>query len=109
MLVCIIYQTPRAANFIHSLWLTQLHSELQDSAVRMDGFDIDIAQCPPAAWMPPNIHFSPWNVVHEPPKELLGQFDLVHLRLVMIGIENEDVSKLVANLAGLLSRSSVVC
>lgn len=53
--------------------------------------------------MPSNIHFQQWDAVQPPPAELHGQFDLVHLRLVMIGIANEDLAKVVANLALLLS------
>ncbi|KAB8070021.1 hypothetical protein BDV29DRAFT_160868 [Aspergillus leporis] len=84
------------------LWLTQLHSEQQKESIRMDGFDIDITQCPPAGWVTHNIHFRRWNAIEPPPSELRGQFDLVHLRLVMIGINNEDVSALVENLSLLL-------
>ncbi|KAE8378008.1 S-adenosyl-L-methionine-dependent methyltransferase [Aspergillus bertholletiae] len=84
------------------LWLAQLHSEQQKGSIRMDGFDIDITQCPTAGWLPDNIHFQQWNATERPPSELHGQFDLVHLRLVMIGISNEDVSALVEHLSLLL-------
>ncbi|KAA8652363.1 class I SAM-dependent methyltransferase [Aspergillus tanneri] len=84
------------------LWLAQLHSEQQKESIRMDGFDIDITQCPPAGWVTDNIHFRRWNAIEPPPSELRGQFDLVHLRLVMIGINNEDVPALVENLSLLL-------
>lgn len=53
--------------------------------------------------MPSNIHFRQWDAVQTPPAELHGQFDLVHLRLVMIGIASEDLEKVVTNLALLLS------
>ncbi|KAL1986118.1 hypothetical protein VTN96DRAFT_7015 [Rasamsonia emersonii] len=84
------------------IWLTQLNRELNRDSVRLDGFDIDISQCPRQEWMPSNIHFQQWDAVQPPPAELHGQFDLVHLRLVMIGIANEDLAKVVANLALLL-------
>lgn len=71
--------------------------------VSLDGFDIDLGQCPPAPWLPSNVSLKKWDMFTEPPEELVGQFDIVHIRLVTLVIKDNDPRPLLANLRKLLS------
>ncbi|RYP57240.1 hypothetical protein DL770_010710 [Monosporascus sp. CRB-9-2] len=55
------------------IWLINLAQELgigketgAKSNIQLDGFDIDIVQCPQPEWLPENIKFHTWNVFEEP-------------------------------------------
>lgn len=69
----------------------------------VQGFDIDLGQCPPADSFPPNVHISKWDMFSPPPPDLIGTFDVVHIRLVTLVIKDNDPTTVIANVAQLLS------
>ena len=71
---------------------------------QLEGFDIDLGQCPAAPWTPPNVKFREWDMFSPPPEDLIGRFDVVHIRLVMLVIKDNNPLPLLANLRKLLSR-----
>lgn len=73
---------------------------------RLDGLDIDLIQCPPKEWLPPNLTFRQWDFFSEPPPELVAAYDVVHIRLVAVTIKNNDPSVLIKNVTRLLSMNS---
>ena len=70
--------------------------------IRMDGMDITLAQAPPTQWLPPNITLTTWNIFDEVPNDLVGQFDVVHVRLLLVVVQNENAASVVRNLWKLL-------
>ncbi|KAI3332300.1 hypothetical protein HD806DRAFT_480081 [Xylariaceae sp. AK1471] len=67
------------------LWLLDLvkSPEVRGSDVQYHGFDISRALFPHTYWLPKNVVLSTLNLLQEPPQALHGQFDVVHLRLVL--------------------------
>lgn len=45
-----------------------------------------------------------WNVLEPPPEHLLGQFDVVHIRLFLVIITDGDPGQILTNCLKLLSR-----
>lgn len=57
----------------------------------------------PAYWLPPNMKFCVWNAFEEIPSEFHGVYDLVHVRLFMINIKDNDPSAIIQNIHKMLS------
>ncbi|KAI8951037.1 hypothetical protein F4801DRAFT_589909 [Xylaria longipes] len=68
-----------------AIWLFDLikSPEVSGLDVQFQGFDISRALFPHSSWLPKNIVLSTSNLLEEPPRSLHGQFDAVHLRLVL--------------------------
>lgn len=47
-----------------------------------------------------------WDMFTEPPAELVGQFDIVHVRLITLVIKDNNVLFVINNLRKLLGRHS---
>ena len=71
------------------------------------GFDIDLRQCPPPNTFPSNVHLSQWDMLTPPPADLIGKFDVVHLRLLTLVIKNNDPTAIITNVGKLLSEYSL--
>lgn len=74
------------------------------STTTFHGFDINLVQCPVADNLPANVKVSQWDMFTPPPVELVGTFDVVHLRLVTLVIKDNDPSTLIENVSKLLSK-----
>ncbi|KAF2440274.1 S-adenosyl-L-methionine-dependent methyltransferase [Karstenula rhodostoma CBS 690.94] len=83
------------------IWMLDLSREVP-STTTIHGFDIDLSQCPPPSSFPPNVKITKWDMFTPPPAELVGTFDVVHLRLVTLVIKNNDPTALLTNVAQLL-------
>lgn len=81
-------------------WLLDVARE--HPSAQCDGFDISLAQAPPAAWLPPNVSLHKWDFYEKPPDEARGKYDVVHIRLVILVIGNGDLVPVLRNLALLL-------
>ena len=82
------------------VWLLDLARQLPGR--QLEGFDISLAQCPPIAWLPGDISLQAWDMFTEPPKELIGKFDIVHLRLLLLVVRDNDPAPIIANAAKML-------
>ncbi|KAF3480137.1 uncharacterized protein GIQ15_05484 [Arthroderma uncinatum] len=71
------------------LWLFDVARELPASA-QLDGFDISLANAPQKQWWPRNVTMREWNVFDDVPDALVGKYDIVHLRLLILVVENSD-------------------
>jgi hypothetical protein len=89
-----------------SIWLLDLARCLPKS-VRLDGFDIDISQSPPAHWLPPNVNVRTWDMFQDVPIDFVGKFDIVHVRLIGLVIKNNNPLPAIYSLHKLLS--SIPC
>ncbi|MCJ1239924.1 hypothetical protein MMC14_007922 [Varicellaria rhodocarpa] len=82
------------------VWLLDLAHKLP--LTQLDGFDINISQAPPAEWLPSNVKMYPLDVFADIPPDLLGKYDIVHIRLFMCVVRNNDPELLLKNLLKLL-------
>ncbi|KAK1763361.1 hypothetical protein QBC33DRAFT_549991 [Phialemonium atrogriseum] len=92
------------------IWLIDLAQELglteknaPTSNIQLDGFDIDIVQCPQPEWLPGNINFHVWNAFESPESKFVGQYDIVHVRLFGINVrDTEHGIQVISNLKKIL-------
>ncbi|EFX02850.1 umta methyltransferase family protein [Grosmannia clavigera kw1407] len=64
--------------------------------------DARIAEAPPTAWLPAGTSLRRWNVLEDVPDDLVGTFDYVHTRLLVLVVENKDPRPILRNLLRLL-------
>jgi len=84
-----------------AIWLVEIAKTLPPEA-ELVGVDLDTSKFPPASSLPSNISLQTANI-HEPfPEELLGKFDVVHLRLIIFALKDGLGIDLVKNLMTLL-------
>ena len=86
-----------------SIWILDLARTLPP-AVQFDGFDISAEQFPCQDSLPENITFQQLDALKPLPDPLLGQYDVVHVRLFCTIVRGDDASPLVANLTKMLSK-----
>lgn len=72
----------------------------QNSSYKYTGLDMSSAQFPKQH--PQNVSFGELNVLEPIPKEHQGQYDLVHLRLLILGLSGKDWATAASNLLALL-------
>ncbi|CAK1367752.1 unnamed protein product [Cercospora beticola] len=90
------------------IWSTSLSlSGMLPSQARIEGFDIDLAQTPPKAWTPANVSWRTLDILKEPSTadgslSLVGRFDVVHVRLLMLIVQNGDPMPLLRRLMALV-------
>ncbi|KAF2114305.1 UMTA methyltransferase family protein [Lophiotrema nucula] len=82
------------------LWLLDVAKAHPDT--QLHGFDLDLAQAPHAAWLPPNIQLHKWNLFDNIPAEFESKFDFVHVRLVVLVLTGENTQSFVKKLMQLL-------
>lgn len=83
-----------------AIWPLDVASEYPDSAV--DGYDISLQQCPPKNFLPRVRTLGEWDIFEDPPEEMCGRYDIVHIRLVIFVVRNNDPRSIIRNLMKLL-------
>ncbi|KAM0193370.1 hypothetical protein ACHAPI_007682 [Fusarium lateritium] len=83
------------------IWLRDFAAEI-DKASRLDGFDIDNSKFIPPEDLPSNVKLSFGDVFKPIPDELVGKYDLVHVRLLMVALKAGDWGPVARNLMSLL-------
>ena len=83
-----------------SIWLTAVHQKLPSA--QLDGFDNCVDQYPPKEWLPSNVSLQALDICEGIPEELLGKYDVVHVRHFLL-VVNDDPLILLKNLVALLS------
>jgi len=93
--------TPRIADIATGtgIWPLDVASELNDAQI--EGFDISLDQCPPPYFIP-GIRLGTWNILEEPPEDLVEKFDIVHIRLIIFVVRDNDPRPIIKNLIKLL-------
>ena len=84
-----------------SIWLRHVSHLLPPSTI-LDGYDISLSQCPPSQWLPPNIHLREWDLFTEPYPDMLGVYDVVHVRLLFVVVRENNPGEILENLKKLL-------
>lgn len=82
------------------IWLTDLYRELP--LAQLHGFDIKVDGFPPHEWLPDNIRLQQLDIFKPIPEDLLGQYDIVNVRLFMFVVQNDDPGPVLENLVRLL-------
>ncbi|KAL2041837.1 hypothetical protein N7G274_005621 [Stereocaulon virgatum] len=83
------------------IWLLDLAKTLRPTT-QLDGFDIDIADCPPKEWLPPNVRMHQLDIFKEIPEHLTGVYDVVQLRLFQVVVKDNDPVPLLQNVLKML-------
>jgi hypothetical protein len=82
------------------IWLIDVARE--HPTAQLDGFDIDLSQAPHPHWLPSNVKLRQWNLFEDVPSDLIGKYDLVHLRLLVLVLSGVDTKPVLQNLLKLL-------
>ena len=90
----------------HRIWLLDLARTLPPNA-QLDGFDIDIDDCPHEQWLPPNVTMRQLDALGEIPEHLAGMYDVVQLRLFQVVVKDNDPGPLLRNMLRMLSGCSL--
>ncbi|KAI4240230.1 MAG: hypothetical protein L6R40_005259 [Gallowayella cf. fulva] len=77
-------------------WVLEL-AEQVPSSWHLTGFDISSAQFPHKAYLPANVTLQQQDAFEEMPTDLLGSFDVVHIRAVCVVVKNGDPRVLLKN------------
>ncbi|GKZ76013.1 hypothetical protein AnigIFM56816_003474 [Aspergillus niger] len=75
-----------------ALWLIDVAHEFHhtNENLQLDGLDIDLTQAPHSGWLPSNIHLDDWDLFTPVPQQLQEQYDLVHVRLLVLILSGLD-------------------
>lgn len=73
-------------------------------SMRLDGIDIDLTQCPPREWLPPNVTLRQWDVFSEVPEDLFESYDIVCVRHFIFIVKDDDPTDILKKLLKLLSK-----
>jgi len=82
------------------MWLIDVARELP--MAQLDGFDNNLAQAPHSKWLPPSITMHYWNIFDDLPDDLIGKYDIVHVRLLVLVIEHGNPKPVIRNLFKML-------
>lgn len=86
----------------NSAWITDVSPHLPRSA-QLDGLDISFDASPPRQWLPPNVTLRHFDVKGDVSTDLVGCYDIVHIRNFAFVLLDEEVPHALSNLAKLLS------
>ena len=83
-----------------AIWL--INTAHKYPSAQLDGFDIDVSQAPPMQWLAPNITLRTWNIFDPVPEDLIGIYDVVHVRLLVLVIQKDKLRDVIRTLLLLL-------
>ena len=86
----------------NAVWLIELLPHLPETT-QLDGFDISADYFPVKEWLPSNVKLELLDALGDLPEHLVGQYDIVHLRTLVLIVRNNDPSRLLSNLIKMLS------
>ena len=73
------------------------------ASVQLDALDISFDSTPPPEWLPSNMQTIQWDVKDDVPEELVGVYDIVHIRLFIFVLLEAEVQPVLERLLKLLS------
>ncbi|KAL8794431.1 MAG: hypothetical protein Q9195_003018 [Heterodermia aff. obscurata] len=86
----------------NALWLLELSQDLP-SDTQLVGYDISSAQFPNKESLPPQVHLEILDILSdELPKEVVGTFDVVHIRALVLVVQAGDPRTILSNSCALL-------
>ncbi|OAX79836.1 hypothetical protein ACJ72_05842 [Emergomyces africanus] len=85
------------------VWLRDLAETLPKTCI-FDGFDISLDQVPDIELLPTDINYYLQDALSPFPAEFLGQYDVVHVRLLVLGLKVDEWERAIRNLMTLLRK-----
>ena len=82
------------------MWLMDVARELPKA--QLDGLDLDLKQAPHSQWLPHSIKMRQWDIFEDVPKDLIGKYDFVHVRLLVLVISQDDSQAVIRKLVKML-------
>jgi hypothetical protein len=89
-----------------ALWLLELSKTLP-LTTQLDGFDVAQDQFPHPDVLPSNVRLRRLDGRQDPPSSICGTYDVVHVRLLLGAIENNDPGPFIRHCLKLLSTSGL--
>ncbi|OQE36939.1 hypothetical protein PENCOP_c011G01408 [Penicillium coprophilum] len=83
-----------------AIWLLDVARSLPTAT--LDGFDIDLSNTPVTKWLPKHLTLHKWSLFDPVPEHLVGTYDIVHLRLLILVVQKSDPVPVIRNVARLL-------
>lgn len=81
-------------------------ADILPPTIQLDGFDITLDATAPSQWLPPNVTLHHWDARTEPPREWIGAYDVVHIRLFTLVLDEVEARSMISRLKKLLSMST---
>ncbi|KAI4263130.1 MAG: hypothetical protein L6R42_001714 [Xanthoria sp. 1 TBL-2021] len=85
-----------------AIWAVDISQDFP--LAQIDRFDIDLQQCPPPKWLPHNVKGREWEIYTELTPELQGLYDVVHIRLLLLVIRDNDPRPILKNALRMLKK-----
>ena len=82
------------------MWLIDVSREPPEG--QLDGLNYDLRQAPHQKWLPSDFKMRHWNVFEDVPDDLVGKYDYVHTRLLVLVVESKNPRPIIRNLRKLL-------
>ncbi|KAI0206835.1 hypothetical protein F4808DRAFT_447505 [Astrocystis sublimbata] len=90
------------------IWLVDLTRYLHGCA-KIEGFDIDLRQCPPTEWLTSNVLVHRLDCLGPMPEHMIEQYDVVHIQLpFQVAVHNNDPGPIIQNLLHWPSRLHIL-
>ncbi|KAI0419308.1 S-adenosyl-L-methionine-dependent methyltransferase [Xylaria grammica] len=83
------------------IWLTDMSTRLPPTT-QLDGLDISLKSTPPGQWLPPNVTFRLWDVKQAVPEDLVEKYDVVHVRLLIFVLRDDEIPVVLQNIMSLI-------
>ena len=75
-------------------------------SAHLNGFDVSPSQYPPKEWLPSHTSLQVLDIHKDLPDELKGKYDLVHIRLFLTVVRNDNPLPILQRAMDMLSKSS---
>ncbi|KAI1075742.1 S-adenosyl-L-methionine-dependent methyltransferase [Whalleya microplaca] len=79
------------------IWLRDVGARLPKS-VQLEGLDISFKAAPPPEWLSSNVRLRYWNIREPVPDELLGAYDIVHIRNFSFVLKDDEIDSVLGRL-----------
>jgi hypothetical protein len=88
------------------VWLFDA-SRVLPSNMELHGYDLSNNQFPPKHLWPENVTLGILDSLTDPPSHLIGQYDVVHLRMWASNLKGNDTAPVLEHVRKLLSKSAL--
>nr|URT29631.1 AmpA [Beauveria felina] len=82
------------------IWLIDVSRQLPEA--QLDGLDYDLNQAPHQGWLPKNVKTRFLDLLADIPDDLVGKYDYIHTRLLVLVVESQNPRPIIRNLYKLL-------
>jgi hypothetical protein len=89
-----------------SIWTIEVAK--RNESIKVHGYDIDLSQAPPKQWLPSNVDLGEFDALAELPEHVKGRYDVVHVRLFLCVIRDNDPKSVIRNLMGMLKSGGYI-